>query len=126
MAFPPLTPTQIRATLAAVSPYLQAGQGAAIAPPLRQRYQHIMAMYAIAQRGDVNTQRQLVQARQHQQIANLREELGADQPALLQRELAELEAAIAWQLEQLAIMDPESEAAIHACLEEIETFLQQL
>ena len=126
---PPLTPAIIRTTLTTVKAQTcprQPTQAAMIAPDLWQTYQRILQVYALTRLGKIDAQKAAIQVRQQRQRVNLRNEFSQMSPAQWAQELAELDAAIAWQLAQLEQVDLASEAAVKACEIEIEAWLTQL
>lgn len=121
----PLTPERIRATLE----HIQA-QYSADAPPVDQQalhiYQRLMEIYSVVCVGGVAAQIEATQHSQQRQIQILQAEADPNCPQLLQQELADLERATRWRIEQLRHISPADEVAVRACLPDIEAFIAEL
>lgn len=121
----PLTPDLIRTTLRQIQ-----AQKAADGPPIDQQalliYQRLMETYSIVCVGGVEAQVEATKQSQKRQIQILHAEADPNCPQLLQQEIADLERATRWRINQLQQISPADEAAVQSCWSEIEAFITNL
>lgn len=120
-----LTPELIRATLRQIQ-----AQRSSDSSPIDQQtlhlYQRLMETYSIVCVGGVEAQVEATQQSQQRQIQILQAEADPNCPQLLQQELADLERATRWRIEQLRQISPIDEDAVRVCLPDIEAFIAEL
>jgi hypothetical protein len=88
----------------------------------------LMDIYCVVKAGGVNVQVEAAQAHLHRELTQLKADLaaaeaddpGGSQSHSLLQEIEDLHRSVNWRLTRLQSIDPAEEAAVAACLTEIE------
>ncbi|MBD0337140.1 MAG: hypothetical protein ICV62_16755 [Cyanobacteria bacterium Co-bin13] len=126
---PKLTVAEIHHLLTHLNPKKAEPTPASSGPPASpERLRRLMEIYCVVKAGGVQVQTEAAQAHLSRELAQLKAELAeaetqrpnSSRSAILHQEIEDLRRSVHWRLTRLRGIDPNEEAAVAACLTEIE------